>query len=54
MSLTPSPRRSLYLLACTIVIMTIAIIALPASAQETPAPIPDPTQKPSPRAPPTM
>ena len=44
MTLTPSLRRSLHLFACTITIMTTAIIALPASAQETPAPTPAATQ----------
>jgi hypothetical protein len=40
MSLPPSLRKALYLL-----VWTIAIIALPASAQETPPPTSDPTQQ---------
>jgi hypothetical protein len=44
MSLTPPLRRSLHLLAWVMPIMTIAIIALPASAQQTPAPTPAQTQ----------
>jgi hypothetical protein len=44
MTLTPSLRRSLHLLAWAMTIMTIAIIALPASAQETSTPAPAQTQ----------